>query len=133
MRVSVVHNPSAGAVELDRTRLLALLVRAGYRPRYYSTKTEGWKQALHDRAELIIAAGGDGTVAKVARELVGRDVPLAVLPLGTANNIAASMGLGRDPAATVASWATATATPWDLARATGPWGTRSIVEAMGVG
>jgi diacylglycerol kinase family enzyme len=133
MRVIVVHNPSAGAVELDRTGLLALLVRAGYRPHYHSTKTEGWKTALRQPAELIIAAGGDGTVAKVARELAGSDVPLAVLPLGTANNIAESLGMGSDPAATVASWATATAAPWDLARATGPWGSKSVVEAMGVG
>ena len=133
MRVTVVHNPGAGAVELDRARLIALLLRAGHKPRYHSTKTEGWRTALQQPADLIVAAGGDGTVAKVARELAGRDVPLAVLPLGTANNIAASLGLGHDPAATVAGWATASAEPYDLASATGPWGAKSIVEAAGVG
>ena len=50
-------------------------------------------ERLFDRAaDLIVAVGGDGTVASVAREVAGHDVPLAVLPVGTANNIAFSLG-----------------------------------------
>ena len=53
--------------------------------RYQSSK-EDWKKAV-DRAEgLIVVAGGDGTVAKVFRRVCGRDVPVAVLAMGTANN-----------------------------------------------
>jgi diacylglycerol kinase (ATP) len=40
----------------------------------------------------VIAAGGDGTVQKTAWEIMGSGVPLAIFPLGTANNLARSLG-----------------------------------------
>jgi diacylglycerol kinase (ATP) len=45
-------------------------------------------------ADLILAAGGDGTVNEVAEGMVHSDVPLAVLPAGTANVLAVEMKLG---------------------------------------
>lgn len=45
-------------------------------------------------ADLILAAGGDGTVNEVAEGVVHSDVPLAVLPAGTANVLAMEMKLG---------------------------------------
>jgi diacylglycerol kinase (ATP) len=44
----------------------------------------------------VLAAGGDGTVAAVARELTGSAIPILPLPLGTANNIATWLGAPRD-------------------------------------
>src|SRR6266436_32025 len=46
------------------------------------------RQALENRPDLVVVAGGDGTVRRVASELVGRDIPLAIIPLGTFNNLA---------------------------------------------
>ena len=43
-------------------------------------------------AECVVVAGGDGTVARAGRVLAGGPVPMAILPLGTANNIARSLG-----------------------------------------
>ena len=37
---------------------------------------------------LVVAAGGDGTVRAVALRLLGRDVPVAILPMGTAGAFA---------------------------------------------
>jgi YegS/Rv2252/BmrU family lipid kinase len=52
------------------------------------------RSALEANVDCIIAAGGDGTVSKVASVLVGRtDVSLGILPLGTANSIAAGLGI----------------------------------------
>lgn len=133
MRVTVLHNPSAGGEELDRERLLELVEKAGYRADYHSTKHNGWKKALDDPRDLVIVAGGDGTVAKVARRLAGRGVPLAIIPLGTANNIAASLGIGGSPESIISGWETTQAVPTDLALATGPWGEKFIVEAVGLG
>src|SRR5580692_8059187 len=58
--------------------------------------------ALEKRPDLVVVAGGDGTVRLVASELVGRDIPLAIIPLGTFNNLALSLGLPTDPVAACA-------------------------------
>lgn len=63
--------------------------------------------ALKTQADLIVAAGGDGTIASLAPGLVHRDVILGILPLGTGNDLARHLGLNSVPAA-VASIARAT-------------------------
>lgn len=52
-----------------------------------------WRDQGYD---LVIAAGGDGTVGAVASQLVGSDLPMAILPLGTANDVARSFYLPMD-------------------------------------
>ena len=76
-------------------RVLYQLKAAGFRPKYQSSK-DGYRQTLRKRWDLVIVAGGDGTVARVARRLRNRDIPLAILPIGTANNIARALGLNGD-------------------------------------
>jgi diacylglycerol kinase (ATP) len=94
MRATLIHNPSAGDAELDKSALIEMLAEAGFQVRYRSRK-EDWKKGLRDpeKSDLVFVAGGDGTVTKVALELAGSDVPLAILPLGTANNVARALGL----------------------------------------
>ena len=52
------------------------------------------RQHVEGGADLVLAAGGDGTVNEVAEGLVGSQVPLGVLPGGTANVLATEMKLG---------------------------------------
>jgi YegS/Rv2252/BmrU family lipid kinase len=47
--------------------------------------------------DLVVAAGGDGTVATVATALLGSTTALGILPLGSVMNIARSVGIPRDP------------------------------------
>ncbi|TDL76238.1 hypothetical protein E2L08_14175 [Palleronia sediminis] len=54
-------------------------------------------RALAQGAERVVAAGGDGTVMAVAGAMLGRGVPLGVLPLGTFNFFARGLGLSEDP------------------------------------
>jgi len=52
------------------------------------------RRSIADGAELILAAGGDGTINEIAEGVAFSDVPLGVLPAGTANVLANEMGLG---------------------------------------
>jgi diacylglycerol kinase (ATP) len=87
-----MHNPKAGDAKHGKKQLMRALADAGHHATYQSTKEKGWKKALKKETDLVVAAGGDGTVAKVAARLVDTGIPLSVLPLGTANNLARSLG-----------------------------------------
>src|SRR5215467_7744669 len=52
--------------------------------------------ATSGKYDLVIAAGGDGTVEAVARGLLGTRVPLGIIPLGTFNNVASSLRIPTD-------------------------------------
>lgn len=50
-------------------------------------------QAVTSGASLIIVSGGDGTLSLAASALVGTGIPLGVIPRGTANALAAALGI----------------------------------------
>jgi len=135
VRITLIHNPGAGAQQNgEAKKLCKLLEEAGHKVRYRSSKEDGWKRALKKRADLVVVAGGDGTVGKVARRMVGRGVPMAVLPSGTANNIARSLGLLERPLEElIRGWENARRVKLDAGVAVGPWGERNFVEGLGAG
>jgi diacylglycerol kinase family enzyme len=59
------------------------------------------REAVHRGCDTILACGGDGTVHEVLQSLVGTSVALGVVPLGTANALAANLGLRSSPSKTV--------------------------------
>jgi diacylglycerol kinase (ATP) len=89
---------------------------------------------LKKPCDMIAVAGGDGTVGKVARELIGSRMPIAVLPMGTANNIANMLGVtGRPLPDLIKGWKTARCVNFDAGLAKGPWGAQYFIEGFGVG
>jgi diacylglycerol kinase (ATP) len=60
-----------------------------------ATAGEIARSHIVDGADLILAAGGDGTINEVAEGMVHSTVPLGILPAGTANVLAMEMKLGR--------------------------------------
>ena len=54
------------------------------------------KRAIASGADLIVVAGGDGTINEVTEGVAGTDVPLAILPAGTANVLACEMNVPMD-------------------------------------
>jgi len=135
VRITLIHNPAAGRQHAgDAAKLRKFLSEAGHEVRYQSAKEDGWKGALKKPAELVVVAGGDGTVAKVTRRMVGRGVPVGVLPSGTANNIARALGLLERPfEELVRGWERPRRVKLDVGIAAGPWGERYFVESVGAG
>ena len=133
MRITLIHNPKAGDAKHGRKQLMAALAKAGHHATYQSTKEPGFKKALKQPADLVLAAGGDGTTAKVAFRLIDSGVPLSVLPLGTANNLARALGLAASPEEIIARLEGGKKQVFDVGLATGPWGERYFFEATGGG
>lgn len=133
MRVTLIHNPEAGEESLSSRQLLQLLRNAGYEPDYQSVKQPGWEAALQRPAQLFVAAGGDGTIRKVALGLQRHAVPIALLPLGTANNIATSLGIAGAPDELIAQWPRWRPRPFRPGLARGPWGEGIFMESAGLG
>jgi diacylglycerol kinase (ATP) len=133
MRMALVHNPASGDDDHEAEHLLEAIRDAGHDVSYHQSR-KGWEASLDRALDLIVIAGGDGTVAEVARATVGRSIPMTILPLGTANNIASWLGLsGVSVEALVAGWSRGTLQPFDLGLARGPWGTFQFLESIGVG
>lgn len=59
------------------------------------------KRHAHE-ADLVIAGGGDGTVNSALRGVLEAGLPLGILPFGTANDLARTLGLPSDPSAAAA-------------------------------
>ena len=133
VRIALLHNPKAGRSDYSGPKLKRLLRQAGHRVTYYSIKDGGWKSALKDGPDLVVVAGGDGTVAKVARRLIGRETPLSVLPLGTANNLAQALGFEGTVEELIAAVGKGRLYGIDVGEARGPWGKRWIFEGAGAG
>ena len=134
MLVTLIHNPGAGDEDETAKSLKKLLRKAGHEVRYRSAKEDGWKRALKKPADLVAVAGGDGTVGRVARRMAGRGIPMAVLPTGTANNIARALGQHERPLEElVSAWEGAPRAKLDVGVAKGPWGSRNFIEGLGFG
>ena len=128
-----MHNPKAGDAKHGKEQLMAALAEAGHHAIYQSTKEPGFKKALKQPADVVLAAGGDGTTAKVAFRLIDSGIPMSVLPLGTANNLARTLGFVTSPEEIIARLEGGKKQIFDVGLATGPWGERYFFEAAGGG
>ncbi len=100
-RVLVIHNPVAGFFSARRfDRVLRHLAAFGAEVTVWPTSCRGDAERLASRAsaeryDVVAAAGGDGTINEVVNGLDDADLPLAVIPLGTANVLAAEIHMPR--------------------------------------
>lgn len=131
-RVTLIHNPQAGDEDHSKDYLLRLIRNAGYEVCYNSSK-EDFSAALEDPGDLIAIAGGDGTVRKVALQTLEDGVPIAILPMGTANNISKSLGFIGSPEELIARWKGAQRKKLTVGSARSSWGKELFVEGIGLG
>ena len=99
---AVVFNPVKVDEEVLRRTVAGAEQDAGWgESRWYATSVEDTgagqaRLALDEGAEVVLAAGGDGTIRAVAEGLRGADVPIALLPSGTGNLLARNLKLSLD-------------------------------------
>lgn len=96
----IVNPHSRRGGETDLQAVTALLQESGFEVlRRESSSPEQCAREIDERGDqiaLVIVAGGDGTVSSVAESLYRHQKPLAILPLGTANDLARSLSIPGD-------------------------------------
>ncbi|MFC1607685.1 diacylglycerol/lipid kinase family protein [Candidatus Latescibacterota bacterium] len=104
MRVLIIAHPNTGIIKEKRStidRIVSSLSNNGGSVDVTYTFKPGIGKIHSSRAGLegydaVLAAGGDGTVNDVASGLVGRPIPMGIIPLGTGNGMARSLGIPLD-------------------------------------
>lgn len=100
----IIANPTSGGYAHHAHRLdevLRFLRDQGWRAELWLTQASGHARqlaydAVQQHVDLVIAAGGDGTINEIIQELAGSETALGVLPTGTVNVWAREMGIPLD-------------------------------------
>lgn len=100
-KIEVVINPAAGQPDTILNKLNSVFHEAGIRWDVSITHESGdatrlAQEAIAAGVDVICAYGGDGTVMEVAHAVKGGQVPMAILPGGTANLMAVELGIPKD-------------------------------------
>jgi diacylglycerol kinase family enzyme len=133
MKVALFHNPGAGERALDGNQLIRLFAEAGHNVLYMPTHQKGWESAFRNPIDRAVIAGGDGTVSRLAPWLAARNIPFCILPLGTANNCAKTLGQTCPVEVLVANLHLASIRKVDLGMITRPLGQQVFIESVGIG
>ncbi len=132
MRVCLFWTERAGeGISLEE--ISSLLGRHGHHIARIVEKTDELPHRLDGSFDCVVTAGGDGTVARAGRALAGGDIPLGILPMGTANNIASSLGISGEPSDLIARWADRRVVHIDIGTIRDAKGETRFLEGVGAG
>ena len=101
-RVLLIANARAGSVS-DRTKeVIVKALSADFKLDVADTESRGHaielaRDAAHQGFDAVLAFGGDGTINEVAQDLVETDVAMGIIPGGSTNVMARSLGIPSDP------------------------------------
>lgn len=110
MRAKLIFNPSAGAARTNPIEIVDVIHEMQswkFVPETYLVEPgcdlPGMVQkALAQGIRMFVVCGGDGTISAVARMLIGTRATLGIIPIGTQNNTALSLGIPDDIPAAIA-------------------------------
>ena len=140
----LIFNPSSGRGNEDNAERLAQVVsslRAHGIDAQVGLKTSGAaarelaRDAVRSGQSLVVVAAGDGTIADVAAQLVGSSTVLGIVPIGTMNNLARSLGvpLGIDDACALIGMGTTRHIDMGRVISNGKTHTEYFIECAGIG
>src|SRR6186997_1905087 len=109
IRYKLIYNPNAGkkrnllptSQQATLEEIKNLFVQYQIPIDYFPTKGPGdaailARDSIKEKYNVVIAAGGDGTISEVAAGLVGSDMTMAILPLGSFMNTPEALAIPRD-------------------------------------
>ncbi len=136
--VKLLHNPGAGDEDHSKDELISMLEAYGFECRYSSTKKKNICKDIEHDVDMLVVAGGDGTVRNVVEDLVDRKMleknwPIALLPLGTANNIAKTLGIQGNTEEIIRSWQKDKMKKYDVGRLYNVPDSKFFLESFGYG
>ncbi|MBC3798594.1 diacylglycerol/lipid kinase family protein [Acetobacterium tundrae] len=110
MRIKLIFNPGSGSNDDSPQQMLAVIKEMQawkFIPEIYLTAPDCnlktvVEEAIAQGIELFVVCGGDGTVTAVTKAMVGSNATLGIVPTGTQNNVALSLGIPTDIPAAVA-------------------------------
>src|SRR5690606_38055083 len=93
MKIILLYNPTAGTEDFDLQEVVGSLERQGAKVIAQNAKEKGYEEVFKLNYDLVMIAGGDGTVERILLDLHDSKIPISILPAGNANNIAGSLGM----------------------------------------
>ena len=124
-RARIIYNPTSGreAIKKNLPDVLEILENAGYETSAHATTGEGdaieaAKLAVERRYDLVVAAGGDGTINEVVNGMAEQEYrpKLGIIPVGTTNDFARALQIPRDIVAAAEIIAKGDRIPIDIGR-----------------
>lgn len=99
-----MYNPKAGNQTFPLDDVVNVLEKRAAEVLHQNTKTVGYHKILKNKCDFIVIAGGDGTVGKIVKRIIDRPIPVAILPFGSANNVANSLNINKAISKIFSSW-----------------------------
>jgi diacylglycerol kinase (ATP) len=133
--ITVVHNPTSGSRNSQRlSQIFKALDANGTAISLHRTAKRGDAEAIAANAatgatDVLVVAGGDGTINEVVNGMTTKTLPIAIFPFGTANVLAAEMNVRKQPERLAATIAAGETRPIHLPTANG----RRFVMMAGAG
>jgi len=136
-KIKLIHNPSAGLGSYTKKELVEIVESAGYTCDYSSSKEDDWEKIKAD-TDMIIVAGGDGTVRKLVKaflkdDQMDKEIPIGLLNMGTANNITGTLRIKGEPGELIEGFQKDKVKKFDIGIVKGMHGNPFFLESCGIG